>query len=848
MVLKKETLPRWRNRVILVGLFCLMTSISLALPAQALGAGSCYLHGDVNGDARVDAGDAILVLKKLVGLIDSFPVEAMESGEEFKENILLMDFGISQGDLYITYPSYDEWGTFYLDSIAVTPDCAITGADNIYSACKNLVDLTINIDNEVTSIAVKGDYRIGPVLGDGAILTEITVNGDRIEVQGQSYFFASPTIVTSGNPFLIGCQYCNYWDIPAGVYNQADAYQLVLNQDHKIVGVFCQTLPPPSMVKEVLPNRIIYMDMKSYDPYGQTQLQSIITSDHIFVVRNNLVVELSDLQPGDLINVAFPGYQGFDHFIIASSASREGTLDAYRAVLGPSGEMVQELQIGGKWYSCVAKTLVAPEKSFMPVYSTDNGQSLEGYLTGEALQDLDGWGQPARILLTNTGKVAALIMDLSSPDSQSLTGVITDISPLICGDQGTSRAISLLAEDNQTHAMLIDRETYIKVEQPPGTLSCDIEDLSNHGIPLGLDSIEQLIQPFSTAGQYGIYVSGLVSVSFDLNNKVDKIVAHPGYSGSIGPADIDTNNGLLGLESRWFNAQNVKVFNLNNGLNGPAQGTGDLDETQVVGWDALTAAEGIVEIKGYIAEDLHLKAIIVNSAPLSAEAPLSPGSIVCNDLDNDDVYSDGDTITLYFSQPIQDLPSDNMNTFVLFGGNWGNSTVVKDNDTSYTITLYGASVVLGNVIQIEATPISGPSVTVVFSLPELHAYKYGVVEDIYQNQDTWVKLLGQEPVRCELLMGDPIPGDVVVYREYQGFIKMEWSYGYTIMQTVSAISGNLMEMMEGETYKLDKETSFFDIRNQNDMKILSRDQIYTGDVVVIFIDGDPSLARVVVIP
>ncbi len=104
------------------------------------------------------------------------------------------------------------------------------------------------------------------------------------------------------------------------------------------------------------------------------------------------------------------------------------------------------------------------------------------------------------------------------------------------------------------------------------------------GIRYSLDDVESMIQAFADGDTNGDgtvdaadgeKVAGLVAVTLKSSGMVDRIEVFNPVSTVLSSTNLDEDKELIKLGSAWLDAEDVVVFNLNNGSSGPADDIAD---------------------------------------------------------------------------------------------------------------------------------------------------------------------------------------------------------------------------------------------------------------------------------
>ena len=599
------------------------------------------VFGDVNGDGSLDAADAILILQKIVGIIDRFPIEAnIPSETEVVEHVMAIQFSVNDGDYLLHCLQYDDSESNVLDpqgfgstaaynNIMVYPlnkDCTFTGGSSILDMVEGFVTLELNNDREITHITATDSQVIGPAFANGSILNSIKVVNGKALVEGRSYSFLPvqqiamegvfPTeFVPSGST------------IADGIYNLSDAYRLIFNKNGKIAGIRALTYPTPGIVQGVVGQRIIYQDnsfprpvmLGAFSSYagvwkGYSNQYNFKDMD-ILVERNGQAATLEDIKPLDTVSV-LQGYRGVDYYLVVTDNKVNGNLNA--AIY--SGGEIKKLRVKGREYITSYANfnfLGGAPVSCSASYSMDGGNEFAGHMVRSTLEsEYDIWDQSVTLLLSASGKVAGLIAN-ENPAENIRFGVITEIAGMTAWTDGTAiRNIKVLQADGNEYTYPICNDTYIKM----GAANTKVKDLAS------LNTIDDLIMSKDTGTQ--MITAGnekLVVVTLRNNGLVDRIEVINQADQLLTVANIDTDNKQIKIAGAWVDAADVVVFNLNNGMNGVAARINDLYNTRVLGWEELKNALGTSLNAWYVNSSTNkLEYVLVNAGLAGMSLKVAP--------------------------------------------------------------------------------------------------------------------------------------------------------------------------------------------------------------------------------
>lgn len=559
--------------------------------------------------------------------------DKFKDSAKFK-NILAIQFRIdSDSKLYLEYYQYNEDQDTVLDATGkaatavaanlqekkLADNCVFSGGGSILTVIENFVEFDVNDDGNITNIVVKDYGPVGPKLSATSLLTEVKVDGGKAKANDKTYSFLAPAqVVKEGvlpSEFTItGSAFTD------GTYNTADVYRLILNKNGKVAGLRSNTVPTPGIVDKVVGDRIYYKTNATPVPLGGTTYvsQGNFADEDIFVARDSKPAKLSDIQPLDAVNV-LKGYRGTDYYIIASSTKITGKLES--AEYTAAGDVKKVKVMGMKWTVPYGVNFA----TYTTRYSIDSGDEIEGNLGSATLDsEYDMWNTDVQVLIGASGKVAALIFG-EAASSSKMYGVITEMTTQMAWTDGTTvRNIKLMKADGKEYSYPISDDTYIK---NGAAASKKIKDLAS------LNTIDDTIMSKDAgAGGAGLAtitvnteVEKLVNVSLKSSGLVDRIEVINPADVTITPAtDLDTDNYLVKIGTKWVDAKDVVVFNLNHKATvapapvtpaGPAANISDLDDTKVAGWTEFKKATKYAA--WYIDSNNKLQYVVVNAAALT---------------------------------------------------------------------------------------------------------------------------------------------------------------------------------------------------------------------------------------
>lgn len=572
------------------------------------------------------------------------------------QNALIINFTVSDSDeITIAYYTWDDDFTTLstLKTKKVAEDCTYSGGGSILDVNEHFVDFVVNNDNEITSITVKDYKKFGPRLSDGTIMDELKIDNGKVVIDGKKYNWVDTKIVVENFEGASGLLTVDPSTLSNQIYDDSDCYAVILNEDNDVCAIRAWTYPTAGVVNYVKNDRIFYMNNAA--PGKNIVAAGIISNagtwdgftnignfddEDIFVEKNGEPASLDDLESMDTVNI-LQDYRGCEYYIIANSSTISGTLQSAKYIdidnngngSIESGEhYVKQIKINGRWYT-LALDDVTGSGVYTSYYSIDDGDTFEGKITKETLNDeYDMWNKDLEVLLTPGGRVSSLIFGGTSSASK-MYGVITDISGEMSYKDGTTvRTIKLIQSDDSIHNYPISEDTYIKKTGAAGAFNKKIENLTSadsyQGIKYSLDDVDSMIQALvdgDTNGDGtvdatdGEKVAGLVAVTLKSSGIVDRVEVFSPVSTVLSSINLDEDSELLKLGSIWLDAEDVVVFNLNNGTNGPADSTADLDETNVVGWDELESDMGTV-LAYYANSQNECKYVVINSAPMAGDS------------------------------------------------------------------------------------------------------------------------------------------------------------------------------------------------------------------------------------
>ena len=553
--------------------------------------------------------------------------DKFKDSAKFK-NALAIQFRVdSDSKLYLEYYQYNEDQDTVLDATGkaatavaanlqekkLADNCVFSGGGSILTVIENFVEFDVNDDGDITNIVVKDYGPVGPKLSATSLLTEVKVDGGKAKANDKTYSFLAPTqVVKEGvlpTEFTItGSAFTD------GTYNTADVYRLILNKNGKVAGLRSNTVPTPGIVDKVVGERIYYKTNATPVPLAGTNYvsQGNFADEDIFVARDSKPATLADIQPLDAVNV-IKGYRGTDYYIIASSTKITGKLESAEY----SGANVKKVKVMGmKW----TVPYGANFGTYTTRYSIDNGDEVEGNLVATTLDsEYDMWNTDVQVLIGASGKVAALIFG-EAASSSKMYGVITEITTQMAWTDGTTvRNVKLMKADGKEYSYPISDDTYIKVG---AAASKKIKDLAS------LSTIDATILSVTNTTTGAIAAGGddekLVNVSLKSSGLVDRIEVINPADVTITPAtDLDTDNYLVKIGTKWVDAKDVVVFNLNHKDDpttvaneaAPAANISDLDDTKVAAWTEFKKATTYAA--WYIDSNNKLQYVVVNAAALT---------------------------------------------------------------------------------------------------------------------------------------------------------------------------------------------------------------------------------------
>ena len=691
---------------------------------------------------------------------------------------LIINFAVNDSDgMSVFYYTWDEKFTKMstLKTKKVAPGCSFSGGNSVLEINEHFVDFVVNEDDEIINIAVKNYKKIGPKLSDGSILDELKVDQGKVVIGGNKYSFADSNIATENFEGAAGLLTAAPDKIANQTYSNADAYAVILNENSRVCAIRAWSYPTAGIVDYTKNDRIYFLDHAEpvkniiapgiasnagrWDGFDNT---GNFKDGDIFVERDGKPATLKDLQAFDIVNI-LKEYRGCDYYIVANSTSIDGTLQSAKyeekdidgnGSIEADEQFVKQIKVKDVWYDLTYDN-ISSRNAYKGYYSVDFGKTIEGEVTKETLNDeYNMWNQKVTVLLTASGRVSALIFG-GSNNASKMYGVITEVTgPMAYTDGTTVRKIKLMQSDDSIHSYPISEDTYIKKDGPAGAFNKTIKNLSAADSYLGkkysLNDVEPMIQAFAdgtTSLPSGEKVAALVAVTLKSNGIVERMEVFKPISTVLNSSTNLDGDGLLKLESIWLDALDVVVFNLNNGINGPATSVTDLDDTNVVGWKELENNLGTVYAY-YVNSQNECKYVVVNSAPMSS------------------------------------------------GNNY-----------------------------------------------------YGIYLDEYSDGSDWVELVGHEAYVLDLRISGLIKGDVVKYSlsgKEIDITKKAIAYGTKSKVSVKNISGHVLALDNGKTFKINGDTQYLDIINDQKLAVLNR--VVEGDCVIVIPDSfDTDLAAAVVV-
>lgn len=702
---------------------------------------------------------------------------------ESTENALIINFTVSDSDeITIDYYTWDDDFTTLssLKTKKVAEDCTYSGGGNILDVNEHFADFVVNDDNEITSITVKDYTKFGPDLSDGTIMDELEIENGKVVIDGKKYNWVDTKIVVENFEGASGLLTANPSTLSDQIYDDSDCYAVILNEDDDVCAIRAWTYPTAGVVDYVKNDRIFFMDNAA--PVKNTVAAGIASNagtwdgfvntgnfadEDIFVEKDGEPASLDDLEAMDTVNI-LKDYRGCDYYIIASSAVVDGTLQTAKYVdidedgsgsIEADEQFVKQIKVDGQWYT-LALNDVSGSGVYTGYYSIDDGDTFEGKMTKETLSDeYDMWNEELKVLLTASGRVSSLIFGGASSASK-MYGVITEISGEMSYKDGTTvRSVKLMQADGSEYTYPISEDTYIKKTGAAGAFNKKIDNLtaadSYQGVKYSLDDVDSMIQAFvdgDTSGDGtvdaadGEKVAGLVAVTLKSSGIVDRIEVFSPVSTVLSSTNLDEDNELLKLGSTWMDAGEVVVFNLNDGASGSADSTGDLEETNVVGWSELEKTMGTV-IAYYANSKNECKYVLINSAPMASDS------------------------------------------------------------------------------------------------------HYAIYYDEYSDSDDWVEFVGHDAYKIDSIVNGLTKGDVVKYKFSGNEIiisSIAVYYGDTSSIAVENVSGHVLSLDNGESYKTNDDTQYLDITDDKNLEVL--DGVAEGDTVIVIPDDtDSSLAAAVVV-
>lgn len=312
---------------------------------------------NVNGDSAVDVGDAIMILRKIASLITEFPlkettedmlVTAVKSNGDGGYLVDCYYFGDDPENLGLDLNDSIEAVDRYVYNVKVADEVIVNGADGIFALEGSVVNFIQNNNEEINYIKINQNCR--SVFGTMTDFTDgdsvVIDNGATYDLCQDGFFISLNKQYDSG---LVknfdGTMYVNMsWE----TYFSTER-KVILKFDEIGYVIFIGIIPDDAsyVVDGADVENGIIFTLSGYTIHDLSEY------DNSIIVKNGAVIGLEDIQSGDVI---YDGVatRGFDHYVtVVTQTPIMGELTTYyvdddKGVIGGITHTFAERGLGGK--------------------------------------------------------------------------------------------------------------------------------------------------------------------------------------------------------------------------------------------------------------------------------------------------------------------------------------------------------------------------------------------------------------------------------------------------------------------------------------------------------------------